>query len=68
MPVIDMNSSQKMWCTAPTPADAYDSSPGLLLASAISSWTVLTPSEGCATSTNGTVANSMTGEKSLFGS
>ncbi len=68
MPVMVMNSSQKMWCTAPTPAEAKASSPGLLLASAISSLTELTPSDGLTTSTNGTVANSMIGEKSLAGS
>ena len=58
----------KMWCTEPTPAEAKVNSPGLRLASATSSCTLLTPSDGLTVSTNGTVASSMIGEKSLVGS
>jgi len=52
----------------PAPAEAKVSAPGFAFASAISSFTVATPSEGCTTSTEGPVAITITARKSRSGS
>ena len=50
------------------PADAKLISPGLAFASAISSLTVLTGSDGCTVTMNGVFATRMIGAMSLMGS
>ena len=50
MPARRRNNSPVMWPAVPTPSEAHEMLPGLALASAISSFTSLAGSEGCATS------------------
>ena len=68
MPLFNWNSSPVRWVVLPGPAEAIVSVPLRLRASAISSFTVRTGSEGCTLSTRGTMETSDVGAKSLMGS
>ena len=68
IPVIDFKSSPARWLVEPLPDEPKLMVPGLALASAISSPTLFTPSEGCTASTIGTVAISATGAKAVAAS
>jgi hypothetical protein len=68
MPAISAYSSPDRCGAVPMPEEANDSSPGLDLASAVSSATDDTLSEGCTTSTLGTSAIRVTGANSFAGS
>ena len=63
-----LNASPAMCSDEPTEPIAKLSWPGLALASAISSFTLLAGSEGCATRIEGEVATSVSGVKSFTGS
>ena len=65
MPAIDMNSSPNRCCPPPPPEEAQSSLPGWGRASAMSSLTDFTPSDGCTTSTFGEEANIATCAKSF---
>ena len=61
-----LNSSSARWVELPTPDEPNEIVPGLLLASAINSLTVLTPSSGVTTSTVGVDVISAIGAKSFM--
>src|SRR5688500_2585711 len=63
-PASCANSTAAMWLVVAVPEDAYESWPGRDLARRISSGTDFTGTEGCTTSTFGTVATSATPVKS----
>ena len=68
VPVMALNSSMYRWCGEPGPLVANDSLPGLALAYLTRSATDFTGNDGVTTSTNGTLAISASGTKSLPGS
>src|SRR6266700_1521616 len=67
-PAMELNSSPARCAGVPWPEEAKLISPGLALASAISSFTVRARSDGWTTSTLGVDAASVTGARSLIGS
>jgi hypothetical protein len=64
MPVIILNSSPATWVEFPIPADAMLILPGLALAYAMNSGTVLAGTDGCTSMTRGTLATLATGAMS----
>src|SRR6516225_112122 len=68
IPALAKKRSALIWTPLPTPAEAKLSEPGLALAAATRSPTVLKPRDGETTSTFGELPNGMTAEKSRLGS
>ena len=64
MPAMWLSSAPERFDSVPAPECAYGICSGLLCASAISSCTELTPSEGCTTRSWGEEATSETGARS----
>ena len=67
-PVMVLNISAVRCGWLPLPAELYESSPGWARASAISSFTLRTGSEGCATSRLGSATRFVIAVKSRIGS
>ena len=67
-PAIDLNNSNARWEEDPVAAVEQLSTPGLALASAISSLTEFAANDGCTTRMLGEFVNSETGAKSRTGS
>ncbi len=67
-PVICLNISADMCSDVPLPDEPALSLPGLALASAMNSWTELTPSAGGTTMMLGWITSMVIGLKSLIGS
>ena len=64
MPVFRLNSSAARWFSEPVPGTPTFSAPGFARASATSSFTERTGSDGCTTSTSGPDARLVTGSRS----
>jgi hypothetical protein len=63
-PVITLNNSPDRWVPVATPEEPNESLSGFSLASAISSLTLFTPTDGCTTRILGVVETSAIGAKS----
>ena len=68
VPIVLLNSAPERWPTAPLPELEKNMSPGRFLASATSSFTFFTGSEGCVSSAAGMSTMRPSGVKSLTAS